>query len=111
MFVTDDELLQRDASVPSTKQRLVVALLIGLAVGFFSWGMQLRSGAAPDFAYPHTAVGFFLDGQNPYVAMHGPPSARFPFDQPLFYPFTALLLVLPFAAFNLATATGLFIGL
>ena len=111
MFVADDELLPPDASAPSTKQRLAVALLIGLAAGLFSWGMQLRSGAAPDFAYPHTAVGFFLDGQNPYEAMNGPSGARFPFDQPLFYPFTALLVVLPFAALNLASATGLFIGL
>jgi hypothetical protein len=111
MFVAEEELLPPHASVPSGKQRLVVALLIGLAAGFFSWGMQLRNGAAPDFAYPHTAARFFLDGQNPYDAMHGPPGARFPFDQALFYPFTALLAVLPFAAFNLATATGLFIGL
>src|SRR5688500_4645465 len=111
MFSADSELPPPDASVPSRKQRLVVALVIGVAAGLFSWGMQLRSGAAPDFAYPHTAVGFFLDGQNPYVAMDGSPGARFPFDQPLFYPFTALLFVLPFAAFNLATATGLFIGL
>jgi hypothetical protein len=111
MFVADDEVLPPNASAPSRNQRLIVALLIGLAAGLFSWGMQLRSGAAPDFAYPHTAVGFFLDGQNPYDAMDGPPGARFPFDQPLFYPFTALLLVLPFATFNLAAATGLFIGL
>ena len=71
MFSADTELPSPGASVPSRKQRLVVALVIGLAAGFFSWGMQLRSGAAPDFAYPHTAVGFFLDGQNPYAAMHG----------------------------------------
>lgn len=89
----------------------MVALLVGIGAGIFSWLMQLRPDAAPDFAYPHTAVRFFLDGQNPYDAMHGAAGARFPFDQPLFYPFTALLLILPFAAFKLATATGLFVGL
>ena len=96
---------------PTRRQRLMVALVVGIGAGIFSWLMQQRPDAAPDFAYPHTAVRFFLDGQNPYDAMHGPAGARFPFDQPLFYPFTAVLLILPFAAFPLATATGLFIGL
>ena len=109
MLAEEDGLLEVQG--PTRRQRLIVALLVGLAAGVFSWLMQLRPNAAPDFAYPHTAVGFFLDGQNPYHAMYGAPGSRFPFDQPLFYPFTALLMIVPFATFKLATATGLFIGL
>lgn len=99
------------AVIPTTKQRLAIALAIGVAAGVFAALMTLRDGASPDFAYPHTAARFFLDGENPYHVMEGPPGSRAPFDQPLFYPFPTLLLVLPFAPFPVSIATGLFLGL
>lgn len=101
----------RTVTAPGKAQRLGVAIAIGVLSAIFSWLMQQRTGAAPDFGYVHQAATFFLDGQNPYHAMYRPTAAPYPFDQPLFYPFPALLLVLPFAAFGLALATALFIGL
>jgi hypothetical protein len=100
-----------DAPGPTRKQRLTTALVIGLVAGVFSCVMQMRSHASPDFAYAHTAAGLFLDGENPYRAIEGPPGSPAPHDQPLFYPFTAILLLLPFAALSVPVATGLFIGL
>lgn len=99
-----------DGPVPTRQQRITAALVVGLAAGVFSWLMAQRTGAAPDFAYPHTAAGLFLQGENPYHVMEGPPGSPAPFNQPFFYPFTAVVLLLPFAAFTVAAATGLFIG-
>ena len=106
-----DDPVSVDATSPTKQQRLLAALAIGLVAGVFSWLMQLRSGAHPDFEYVHTAARFVLDGQNPYHVMEGPPGSVAPFDQPLFYPLTALLLALPFAPFSIAVATGLFIAI
>ena len=99
------------AVLPTTRQRLAIALAIGVSAGAFAGLMTLRDGASPDFAYPHTAARFFLQGENPYHVMEGPPGSRAPFDQPLFYPFPTVLLVLPFAPFPVSIATGLFFGL
>jgi hypothetical protein len=53
----------------------------------------------------------FLEGQNPYQVMEGPPGSPAPFNQPLFYPFTAVIAVMPLAALSTTVATGLFFGL
>lgn len=96
---------------PRRNQRVIAALLIGVAAGSFAAMMAARPGATPDFAYPHFAARLFLDGQNPYDVMDGQPGSVPPLDEPFFYPFTTVLAVLPFAAFPIAVATGLFFGL
>jgi hypothetical protein len=107
----DETVSVENAVLPTQERRLLVALTIGVAAGLFSWLMQQRSGAHPDFEYVHTAARFFLEGQNPYHVMEGPPGSSAPFDQPLFYPFTTLLVAFPFAPFSIAVATGLFIAI
>ena len=107
----DEAILPPDVPSPSRHRRLIAALAIGMAAGVLSWLMQHRVDAAPDFEYVHTAARIFLNGENPYHVMEGPRGSPAPFDQPLFYPFTTLLLAFPLAAFPLAAATGLFIGL
>ena len=79
--------------------------------GLFSFLMASRVGAVPDFAYPHTAAVHFMNGQNPYAVMEGPPGSAGPYDQPLFYPFTTILLLLPLVWLKTAMATGIFFGL
>ena len=106
----DEPIFDPDAPSPSRQRRVIVALSIGIVAGVFSWLMQQRTGATPDFEYVHTAARFFLKGENPYHLMEGPPGSSAPFDQPLFYPFTTLLLAIPFATFPIAVATGLFIA-
>lgn len=110
MFAEDDAAAPA-AVTPSGRRRIAVALAIGIASGVFSCMMALRPGAAPDFAYPQTAARLFLEGQNPYAVMEGPPGSPAPFDQPFFYPFTALIPLFPFAFLPTALATGLFLGL
>jgi hypothetical protein len=98
------------AHEPPVRQRTLAALGVAVIAGIFSALMAARDGATPDFAYLHTAAQLFLDAQNPYEVMSGELGTPRPFAQPLFYPFTAVLLVLPLTVFSAAIATGLFIG-
>lgn len=99
-----------DAVAPTRRERITAALVVGALAGAFSWMMAHRAGATPDFAYPHTAARLFLDGQNPYEAMRGDPGAAPPFDEPFFYPFTAVIALLPLARLTTALACGIFFG-
>lgn len=101
---------QEPVPAPSVRHRLVAAIAIGLSAGLFSWLLSLRSGAVPDLLYPQTAARIFLDGGNPYVEMGRDLTAPPPFNEPFFYPFTAVLAVLPLARLDTAVACGLFIG-
>lgn len=96
---------------PTTRQRLAAAVAIGVAAGLFSWLMSLRAGAVPDLLYPHTAARLFLDGQNPYVQLGRDLSAAPPYNEPFFYPFTAVLALLPLSRLDIAVACGLFTGI
>lgn len=96
-------------SAPTRRQRLLVAVGIALASGLLACYSVQRPGAVPDFLYPWTGIRLFLSGVDPYVAMRRADAP--PFDEALFYPFTALLTVLPFAWLKLRVAAGLFFGL
>ena len=100
-----------DSNRPTNRERLLTALAVGLVAGIFSWFMSQRPGSTPDFEYPYTAAKLFLEGQNPYAVMIGRPGAPPPYDEPFFYPFTAVLAVMPLAAVPLPVACGLFFGL
>jgi hypothetical protein len=97
------------SDVVSVRSRVLTAVGIALASGLLAYYAVRRPGAVPDFLYPWTGIRLFLDGTNPYDAMrgNGPP----PYDEALFYPFTALLAVLPFARIPLQLAAALFFGL
>jgi hypothetical protein len=110
-FGADIESSQSEYAVPSRRHRLYAAVLVGTVAGLFAGLMAGRPEATPDFLYPYTAAQLFLEGQNPYQVMKGEPGAPEPYDEPFFYPFTAVLPVLPFAALPVTIATGLFIGI
>ena len=95
--------------VVSVRSRVLTAVGIGIASGLLAYYAVRRPGAVPDFLYPWTGIRLFLDGTNPYAAMrgNGPP----PYDEALFYPFTTLLALLPFAKLPLAHAAAIFFGL
>ena len=94
---------------PSRRQRLLTALGIAVASGLLAAYSVQRPGAVPDFLYPWTGMRLFLEGTNPYAAMRGggPP----PYDEALFYPFTALLAVGPLVRLPLSAAAGVFFAL
>lgn len=95
---------------PTRRSRVTAAVAVGTAAGAFAAAMALRPGAVPDLLYPLTAGRLFAQGTNPYVAMAGSPGADPPFDAPFFYPFTAVLALLPLARLAVPLACGIFIG-
>lgn len=99
------------ATPPSVRQRVVVAIVIAIVSGLFTWLMSLRPGAMPDLVAPHTAARLFLDGRNPYGVMGAEPGAAPPFDLPLFYPFPTVLLILPLARLGAGVASAIFVAL
>jgi len=96
---------------PSTQRRVILAGIIGLATGLFSWFMASRDGAVPDITYLHTAARIFLDGGNPYAVIGTTTVVDARLTEPLYYPFPAVLLLVPFARLTTAAACGLFMGL
>jgi hypothetical protein len=96
---------------PSVRARWIAALAIGVGAGLFSGLVALRPGAAPDFLFPLAGARYFLDGQNPYLAIRGDPSAAPPYNAPFAYPFTSVMPVLPLAGLAAPVALGLFFGL
>jgi hypothetical protein len=86
----------------------MTAFGIGVASALLAYYSVHRPGAVPDFLYPWTGIRLFLDGSNPYLAMRGTDAP--PYDEALFYPFTALIAVMPFARLTLPAAAALFFG-
>ena len=95
--------------LPTPRQRALAACGIAVLSGLLAFYSVQRPGAVPDFLYPWTGIRLFLDGANPYAEMRG--GGAPPYDEALFYPFTALLAMLPFARLSLPTAAALFFGL
>ena len=94
---------------PLRRHRLLTAFGIAVASGLLALYSVNRQGAVPDFLYPWTGIRLFLGGTDPYTAMRagGDP----PFDEALFYPFTALLAIAPLTRLPLSVAAGIFFGL
>ena len=91
------------------RPRVLAAAGIAIVSALLAFYSVQRPGAVPDFIYPWTGIRLFLDGTNPYVAMRGDGAP--PYDEALFYPFTALLAVLPVARLPLHVASAIFFGL
>ncbi len=107
--LTADDANPPVTEVVSVRSRVLTALGIGLASGLLAFYSVHRPGAVPDFLYPYTGIRLFLDGTNPYAAMRG--NGAPPYDEALFYPFTALLALLPVARLSLPVAAAVFFGL
>lgn len=65
--------------------------------------------AAADFTFPWRGARFLLAGENPYAMVR--PEGPYPYNDWLYYPLPALLLVIPFAPLPGSLAGALFIGL
>jgi hypothetical protein len=102
--------LSPDADVPTIRARLLTAIGIAVASGLVAYFAARRPGAVPDFLYPWTGARLFLDGVDPYVAMQKQPGGAPPYDEALFYPFTALLALFPLARIPMELAGALFFG-
>jgi hypothetical protein len=91
-------------------RRFVVVVLVGLLAGSLCamhLALHPQIGAA-DLTWPLHSARAFLAGQNPYRVTVGPPYSP---TTPLYYPFPAVLALLPLAPLPDALAGGLFVGL
>lgn len=82
-----------------------------LACGAAIWGASISIfaasyGARSDFSIVWAGAGGVLNGQNPYELVG--PGRPYEFPYPLAYPFTAILVGLPFALVPIAVANATF---
>lgn len=88
------------------RHRAAVAVAVGVLCAIYSVILLRRAPEwVSDFDQLWVAARAWRSGQDPYAAV----SAQFPY--PLFYPFTAVVFVLPFSLLPLAAARCLFVGL
>ena len=100
-----------ETAPPTRQARILTAIAIAVASGLVAYFAGRRQGAVPDFLYPWTGARLFLSGVDPYKAMGGHPGAAPPYDEALFYPFTALVALFPIAKIRYEIAGPLFFGL
>ena len=94
---------------PPLRQRILVAIGIGLVSGIAAFLLHRRHGFWPDFVFPWTAARHLLDGRDPYVALPG--GLPEPFESPLLYPLPTVLASVPVAWLSLAAAGGVMMGI
>ncbi|MDW8061001.1 MAG: hypothetical protein RMK01_13120 [Thermomicrobium sp.] len=87
------------------------ACLVGsLATVVSLVGLHQRGGYAGDFTWAWRAARLLAQGQNPYRDPALDPIFPYPFDAPLLYPLTAVVVAAPFAALPAWLAGALFFG-
>lgn len=98
------------ATVP-WRQRLVVALLIGVVATFFAHHQLTgRHWLASDFEYDLRAAKRLLAGLNPYTDPSSHFGLPYPYDAQFPYPLFAAILAVPFTLFSSYIAGALFVG-
>ena len=105
------EITETTHAAPARQARLLTAVAIAIASGLVAYLAARRQGAVPDFLYPWTGARLFLSGVDPYAAMGGHRGAAPPYDEALFYPFTALVALFPVANIRYEIAGPVFFGL
>jgi hypothetical protein len=77
--------------------RLLLAGTIALLAGLYSWSLQHgQPAAARDLSQVVYSAQAFVSGLDPYAVVGR--SERWPLPVPAFYPFTAILLFIPFVS-------------
>lgn len=99
--------LQRRSRLSPVRFAAVVGLLAALVSAV---GLHQRGGYAGDFTWAWRAARLLAQGQNPYRDPGLDPIFPYPFDAPLLYPLTAVVIAAPFALFPAWLAGSLFFG-
>ena len=81
----------------STRARILVALAAAAWGGLLAFGFMIRRGFYPDFLAFWYAARAFLHGLDPYAVT--PSGAPYFINDRFFYPFPAVLVLIPFAPF------------
>jgi hypothetical protein len=82
--------------MPLLRPRLLLAVSIAMVAGFYSWSLErLQPSAVRDLSQIVYAAQAFTEGQDPYTVVGR--SERWALPVPALYPFTAIMLFIPFA--------------
>src|SRR5688572_13368067 len=96
-------------SSPVLWQRILVAVAIGMAAGWFCYSrLDSRDLGAHDFSYPWHAARALVGGQNPYDALRT--ETGLPFSRWYLYPLPNAVAAMPFAFLPEYAAGGVFFG-
>ncbi len=88
------------------------ALFVGVIAAVVSAiGLYQRGGYAGDFTWAWRAARLWIQGRDPYNDPGLAPIFPYPFDAPLLYPMTAVVLAAPFAALPAWLAGSAFFGI
>ena len=101
--------LEETVPRPRMNHRLLIAVAAVVWGGGLSLAFMSREGFYPDFLAFWYAARAYLQGLDPYAVT--PSGAPYFVDDRFFYPFPAVLAVLPFARLPLAWAGAVFFGL
>jgi hypothetical protein len=93
----------------ATRVRVLAAGGIALIFGVLAWFLGPHAASGPDFGQVWFAAHEFAAGRNPYLATG--PGRAFAWPGALFYPITAVALVVPLTWMSLKGAMALFVGL
>lgn len=95
-----------------TPARIAIAVLVGLAGGFYCYFSLKASGGprpADDFTWHWLAARALIEGNDPYVVISA--GGPYQLDAPYVYPLTTAMAAVPFALFlSPAAAAGTWIG-
>lgn len=92
-------------------RRALLPCAAGLAAAALCLAILLPQGHAADLTWPLRGARLLLASQNPYTDPTIGPGNPYPADAPLYYPLTALMLVVPLVPLPLPWAAALFSGL
>jgi hypothetical protein len=96
------------AASHTTRRRVAIAAVIGIAATLLAYAFLSRPGSGGDYFFVWSATRALFAGQNPYhVIAAGPEN---PGNDVLLYPLPALLIVAPFAWLPLAASGAAFLG-
>lgn len=91
-------------------QRIVLTVAAAVSTALVAWVFWSAPHTLPsDVAQVWAGARAFLHGQSPYQAVG--PGRAFEFDFPLFYPMTAIVILIPLAPLPLRLVDPLFVGL
>ena len=88
--------------------RLILALAIGLITALFALELATRPNVHTDFEVMWTATRLWAEGRDPYAMRPGSPLWKF--EDPLFYPLPALMVLWPIHWMSRGFATAVFVA-
>ena len=98
-----------DGAPRDVPARLVLSIAVGLITAWFALKLSIRPNVHTDFEVIWTAARHWANGRNPYVMRPG--SAAWKFEDPLFYPLPALILLWPLHWLPRGAATAFFVAM